>query len=147
MARIRTRIELDRSWVLAVAASMAAPRVNETTTAVLNRSKILTPVDTGNLRASQRKTMRVRKTYVAGTVETRVKYALYVHNGTVAHLIRARNARFLRFEVDGKVVFRRSVWHPGTKPRPFLATALIEEAEKRGFRVIAGTGTGFVASD
>lgn len=139
MARVKTRIELDRTYVLAVAASFAAPRVFETTRAVMNRSMVLTPVRTGNLRASHRMIMRVRRTRVVGQVETKVKYARWVHDGTRAHLIAARKpGGSLRFIADGQVIFRRVVRHPGTKGRPFMRTALYEEAGKRGFKVTGG---------
>jgi hypothetical protein len=40
--------------------------------------------------------------------------------GTRPHLIRARNARALRFEVGGGTRFARSVRHPGTRPLRFF---------------------------
>jgi hypothetical protein len=48
----------------------------------------------------------------------------YVLQGTRPHLIRARRARFLRFEVGGQVMFRKVVHHPGTRANPFLQRAL-----------------------
>lgn len=132
----RIRVELDRSWVLAVAAGMASPRVARVTRRILNRSRVLTPVRTGNLRASQYMTMRVRRTYVAGTVETRVKYAIFVHDATSPHLIWARRAKYLRFEAPtGVVHYRKFVRHPGTKGQPFLRQAMTEEAPPEGFQV------------
>ena len=47
-------------------------------------------------------------------------YGQWVNDGTRPHVIRARNAKFLRFTVGGVVMFRRSVMHPGTKPRKFV---------------------------
>lgn len=49
--------------------------------------------------------------------------SVFLENGTKAHEIRARNASVLRFYVNGQAVFRRSVRHPGTAPRPFVAQA------------------------
>jgi hypothetical protein len=40
--------------------------------------------------------------------------------GTRPHLIRARNARALRFEAGGSTHFARSVRHPGTRPLRFF---------------------------
>jgi hypothetical protein len=40
--------------------------------------------------------------------------------GTPPHLIRARNARALRFEAGGSTRFSRSVRHPGTRPLRFF---------------------------
>jgi hypothetical protein len=42
--------------------------------------------------------------------------------GTRPHTIVARG-RALRFVVAGAVMFRRSVLHPGTQPRPFMTQA------------------------
>lgn len=52
--------------------------------------------------------------------------ASYVMNGTSPHPIRPRRpGGVLRFTVGGRVVFARSVSHPGTKPNPFLWKALL----------------------
>ena len=49
----------------------------------------------------------------------RVPYGKFVISGTRPHLIEARNAKALRFTVGGRVVFAKSVQHPGTKPNPY----------------------------
>lgn len=49
-------------------------------------------------------------------------YAGFVEYGTKPHKIEAKGG-MLRFEVGGSIIFRRSVNHPGTKPRPFMATS------------------------
>jgi hypothetical protein len=53
-----------------------------------------------------------------------IKYTGYEHDGTAPHEIRARRKKFLRFVMDGQVVFRRRVWHPGTTGTLFLTMAL-----------------------
>lgn len=58
-----------------------------------------------------------------GTIRVSAPYATMVHEGTRAHVIRARRRRFLRFESNGSTVFRRSVMHPGTRPNRFLVRA------------------------
>lgn len=132
----RVRIELNRQVVLSVAASHAAPHVADTTRKVLNRARVLTPVRTGTLRASLRMVMMVRRTYVQGRVETSIKYATYVHEGTKAHNIQARRKQYLKFlAAPGEVIFRKMVRHPGTRARPFLRQALYDEAVPAGFRV------------
>lgn len=45
----------------------------------------------------------------------------FLENGTRAHVIRGNP--ILRFVVNGQVLFRRMVRHPGTKPRPFMREA------------------------
>jgi hypothetical protein len=48
------------------------------------------------------------------------KIARYMNAGTQPHIIRARNARALRFEASGGTRFARSVRHPGTRPLRFF---------------------------
>lgn len=164
----KVRIELDRAHVLSVGVSLAAPYVFKVTRQVLNRSVVLTPVNTGNLKNSQTMTMRARRTFVAGTVETRVKYAEWVMRGTPPHTIRARRKKALAFnwkaQGNVRVVVPKSgkgptglrkgkrgvvlyigkgyVKHPGTKARPFMYRALREVAGAEGFTIsfIGGLG-------
>lgn len=53
-------------------------------------------------------------------------HALYVHEGTIPHIIRPRNAEKLIFfsRKTGMVMFKDKVFHPGTKANPFLVKAL-----------------------
>ena len=89
-----------------------------------------------------RKLVRVRTGHLLSTIDTRVgvnargpfalvvaggkgiKYAGYEHDGTAPHVIRARRKKALRFIVDGQVVFRTKVMHPGTTGTLFLTMAL-----------------------
>lgn len=104
---------------------------------VVNRAKILAPVDTGRLRASigpaqYRRTWTLRPQV---TISVGVNYAEMVHDGTRPHIIRPRNAQALRFMVGGRVVYARVVHHPGTRPRPFLDRAIREVTAGRGYTV------------
>lgn len=146
IGKVTIKLE-DAATLRAIAAEHASPMVADTTRKILNRSRVLTPVRTGNLRASQRMVMRVTRTAVIGQVETRVKYAHYVHDGTRPHIIRARRVSTLRFIWHGQVVFRRLVHHPGFKGRPFLRTALFEVAEPAGFKVTGGAKGTLIADD
>lgn len=77
-------------------------------------------------------------------VKATAPYAFYVENGTRPHAIVARRRKALRFVQNGEVFFRRSVWHPGTWPRPFMAEAqkkatplfsrLVAEAATKAFK-------------
>lgn len=49
---------------------------------------------------------------------------LFVNSGTRPHIIRPRRAQYLRFEVDGRVVYARSVNHPGFRGTRFMERAL-----------------------
>lgn len=44
--------------------------------------------------------------------------------GTRAHVIEPNRARALRFVVNGQVVFAKRVYHPGTRPDPYVNRAL-----------------------
>ena len=102
----------------------------------VNRAKILCPVDTGRLRASiqgeARRTWTLRPQFI---VFSNVDYAPMVNDGTRPHVIRPRNARALRFEVGGRIVYARYVMHPGTRARPFLDRALREVTAGRGYTI------------
>jgi hypothetical protein len=54
-----------------------------------------------------------------------VRHAQAHHEGTRPHIIRARNAKALRFiNSAGEVVFAQSVHHPGTRPNRYLTDNL-----------------------
>jgi len=46
------------------------------------------------------------------------------HEGTRPHEISARGAHFLRFSAKGRIVYDRTVMHPGTRPNRFLTDNL-----------------------
>lgn len=89
-----------------------------------------------------RKLVRVRTGHLFSTIDTRVggnkggvfvdvvaggkgiKYTGYEHDGTRPHVIRARRKKALRFVLNGQVVFRKQVQHPGTTGTLFLTMAL-----------------------
>lgn len=78
-----------------------------------------------SIRVSGHKTLpRVGQTIRVGTFN--VPYAVYVHEGTRRHKIRARNAKALAFPPSlvsmgrGLKIVRREVNHPGNKPNRFL---------------------------
>lgn len=101
---------------------------------VVNRAKVLAPVDTGRLRSS----IRVERRSFFGlrskwTIGSDVEYAPMVNDGTRPHLIRPKNAKALRFRMGGRIVFAKVVRHPGTRARPFLDRALREVAAARGY--------------
>lgn len=112
--------------------------VSRITRRTLNRSAVLTPVDTGRLRASGQ--MRVGRfgSEVRGEVEYDAHYARVVHDGTAPHVITPRTRSALRFTVGGRVVYARRVFHPGTRGRPYLTTALDDVAGSENFRVSIG---------
>lgn len=103
---------------------------------VVNRAKIFAPVDTGRLRASvDYRTSSFFSLRPKAHVFSDVEYAPFVNDGTRPHIIRPKNAKALRFRVNGQVVYARVVHHPGTKARPFLDRALSAVTRPRGYRI------------
>lgn len=47
-------------------------------------------------------------------------YGMYVEFGTLAHVIEPVNKKALSWKSDGGRVFAKRVFHPGTKPQPFI---------------------------
>ncbi|MFI7449543.1 hypothetical protein ACIBQX_18750 [Nonomuraea sp. NPDC049714] len=61
----------------------------------------------------------------ARTARDGAPYGLFMEVGTRPHIIRPKRPDgWLRFMVDGKVVFARVVHHPGTRPYAYLRRAL-----------------------
>jgi hypothetical protein len=135
-------VVLDPIAVRAIPLALAARLVADVGRRTRNRAVILTPRRTGLLASANRLVMQTTRTRVKATIENRTKYALYVHEGTRSHFIKARRpGGALRFRGrTGQWVFRRRVLHPGTKPRPWLTRSLYEIAEPEGFQVVSGTG-------
>ncbi len=82
----------------------------------LNRSAVLCPVDTGNLRASGEMKVADRGAEVVGQVTYTANYAAAVHNGRRALTIRAKGNGRLKFTVDGRTVYARQVHQPAALP-------------------------------
>ena len=118
--------------------TLARRIVTRATRRTLNRSAVLCPVDTGNLRATGKMNVADRGLVVVGQVEYTANYAAAVHNGRRALTIRAKGNGRLRFVVDGRTVYARQVHQPARPGRPFLATALAEVARGEGFTVTIG---------
>jgi hypothetical protein len=133
------RVRLDRGQLTRVIQGEARRTLRLRAPQVLNRAKILAPVDTGRLRASGRIeyssffSFRPKATIVFDT-----DYSAFVNDGTRPHIIRPKNAKVLRFNVGGRVVYAKVVHHPGTRPRPFLDRALREVVRPRGWDVTNG---------
>lgn len=51
-------------------------------------------------------------------------HASFIEHGTSGHWIYPRRGTHLRFEVGGKIIFARSVWHPGFGAYRFASNAM-----------------------
>lgn len=114
LARVQADMLASVRQVLGQLAALAAAHARATTT-FKDR--------TGSLRKS---IVRGEKGTWAQFVKAGGKdapYAQWIEAGSRAHEIKARRARFLRFEQNGQVVFRKRVFHPGTKPARFMQSA------------------------
>ena len=63
---------------------------------------------------------------VEGRVIAVPPYAIFVHKGTVPHIIKPKRHEYLKFTWKklGKVVYAKSVNHPGTVANDFMLRAL-----------------------
>lgn len=128
-------LRLNRSALNGEGMSTARRVVTRVTRGTFNRSQVLCPVDTGNLRATGQSDVRDAGLTVTGSVKYTAKYAAAVHEGRRALTIRAKGNGRLKFVVDGRTVYARQVHQPARAGRPFLRTALIETATQQGFTV------------
>ena len=127
-------ITLNQPALRAVALDAAVKLVTATTLRVFNRANVLTPVDTGNLRAHNNMRVLRTATRVTGEVFNDTDYARAVHNGNKAYTIRPKRRKALRWvSKGGDVVFAKSARHPARRGRPWLLRALQEVAGPAGF--------------
>lgn len=140
MAIARVTLELNIPAIQRDGMSEARRLVTDMTRATYNRANILTPVKTGLLRS--RNAFRVYEAgqTVRGEVYNNTDYAAAVHNGAEPRRIYAKPRPWkgggaLRFKAGGRVLFRKYVDWPGTRPRPWLAMAMIQTAPRYGFVV------------
>lgn len=66
-------------------------------------------------------------TELEGRVIAIPKYAIYVHNGTVPHIIKPKRHEYLKFswkKIGGATVYSKGVKHPGTAANDFMLRAL-----------------------
>jgi hypothetical protein len=133
-------LRLDRARLQGLGMDEARKKVNTVVRRTFNRSQVLCPVDTGNLRASGRMELGSdRGAMVIGGVTYGARYAAAVHEGRRALTIRAkRPGGKLKFTIGGRTVYATQVHQPARAGRPFLRTALQEVAAQEGFRVTIG---------
>lgn len=112
--RTKTDLVAATRQVLGQLAAFAASQARATTT-FKDR--------TGNLRGSIRRGQKSTWAVFVKAGGRPAPYGKFIEEGSKPHEIRARRARFLRFEQHGQVVFRKRVFHPGTKPARFMQSA------------------------
>lgn len=93
---------------------------------VLNAAKAKVGVKTGRLKRDLHKRWMPSGTgRLVMQVGSSVSYATVHHDGAKPHIIRARDAKAMRWVNDsGNVVFATTVHHPGHRANRYLETAL-----------------------
>lgn len=114
LARVQADMLASVRQVLGQLAALAAAHARATTTF---KDK------TGALRKSIRRDFKGQWSHFVKVGGKDAPYAQWIEAGSRAHEIKARRARFLRFEQGGQVVFRKRVFHPGTKAARFMQSA------------------------
>jgi len=129
------KVELYKPVIDGILHDLAGKDVMRVTLRVLNRAKVLTPVDTGNLRSSHQFRIKSSSAKVLGEVFTNVKYALPVHEGRKALVIRPKNKQALSFVWGGQKMVRKWVYQPARPGKPWLRDALREVATQEGYKM------------
>lgn len=86
---------------------------------VVNEAKEIAPRQTSNLARDIQVVRTAKNEVVIGNTKL-AEYALFVHNGTKPHTIKAKNKKALKTPFG----YKKSVKHPGTKANPYLLNAL-----------------------
>jgi hypothetical protein len=128
------RVDLYQAVIKDVLHDLAGKDVTRVTLKVLNRSKVLCPVDEGNLRASHQFRIKQSTNKITGEVFTKVKYALAVHEGRGPVTIRPKRKKALSFVWHGQPMVRKSVFQPARKGKPWMRTALQEVSAQEGYK-------------
>ena len=67
------------------------------------------------------------KSFKIGTYLDKAPYALFVHFGTKAHIIKPKDKTFLRWVKNDKFIFAKKARHPGYKGDEFLIKIVNDE--------------------
>ena len=98
---------------------------------LLTEMEVRVPVDTGELRESLGVRVEPKRVLVGPSA----KHAPYVEFGTGPHVIKAKSGKALAFKVNGRIIYRKQVHHPGTKAQPFVRPAYDAWKESLGPKV------------
>lgn len=123
--RITGSFDLNQAALAAEVGPILQAQMRDLTRRIANQARQRVPVRTGNLGRSilEDPVTMVGPFRAEGGVTAHAHYAAAVHEGSRPHLIRARNAAALRFEMGGRTIFATEVHHPGVRARPFLRNA------------------------
>lgn len=91
---------------------------------IITKAKAQVGVDTGRLRSSIHMIHTRAGSEQVLWIGSRERHALLHHEGTRAHMVVPRSQQILRYGTQGRVVYSRSVKHPGTKANHYLSDQL-----------------------
>lgn len=145
-------VEVDTSGFKRACDDLFAGLVQTASEAVLASSKAAEAEAKAVIRATTKRhtgqledlTVATRVSLTSAKFTSAAKYAIFIDAGTRPHLIQARRAKFLRFQMGGATLFRRAVRHPGTAPRPFVQRATM--AGEFAMNLVAQRGVERVAA-
>lgn len=129
------RVDLYQPVIKALLQDDVGKEVVKTTVKVLNRARVMTPVNTGNLRAGHQFKITSTESKITGEVYNKVKYALPVHEGRRAIVIRPNTKKALAFHWHGQQMVRKWVHQPARRGKPWLRDALREVATSEGYKM------------
>lgn len=132
----RVNVDLYQGVIKGMLFGLGTKEITRVTIKTLNRAKVLTPVDTGNLRSSHQFRIKESGQRVTGEVFTKVKYALPVHEKRGPLTIFPKKRKALAFVWHGQKFVRKSVFQPARKGRPWMRDALNEVAAQEGYKVM-----------
>jgi len=105
-----TKQQLKEFW-----SSLKTGVANDVVNALVRR----VPVDTGFLKNS------INYRVIGDVIEIYMAdYGKYVEFGTPPHIIKAKDAKALKFNKNGKAIYATKVNHPGTRAQPFIRPTL-----------------------
>lgn len=128
-----SKVVIERPAAVESASSACIIRVTDWVRVAQNRAIVKCPVDTGRLRSMHRVRVTQTSRSVRGVVRNGTKYAAAVHDGRRAIIIVPRKKNYLKFEVDGQVVFSKLVHQPARRARPWLRDAGAEASSQLGW--------------
>lgn len=134
-------------FVRAEDALLTARRVEMRTLGRLHRDAIKrkAPKKTGKFAAGIRFRTTQSGDSVGFTVSTPQPLGTFLRPpGTRPHVIRARRAKFLRFEVGGKIVYTKSVNHPGYRPSSDFVEDAVDELAPERTRALRRISTRYI---
>jgi len=128
-----SKVTLDRTAAIETAQAVVVVRVVDWQRVAQNRAIVKCPVDNGRLKSMHRTRLTQSARSVRGVVRNGTKYAAAVHDGRRSITIVPKRKKYLRFEVDGRVVFTKRVRQKARRPRPWLHDAGAEASAQLGW--------------